>query len=312
MSEHLPESDASIEARPHISNHRPFIAEVLVSAGLRKVIADNKELAIAEFCEDCAGTCWVDDKLVFWLCDGASEGLVLPRLPEVAEEPGTPSVFGFSPRVLAQDLGENFVQHLCPMLLKQESPQVSAIDLSLPDTVFSNVARIWEQRLADYVSRLEARNLREELLEAFHLAADNTYRAAWSATFTGGVFQPREERLDIVNYGYSGALLMTKPPTVIAPNTQMVTLWAWLEPAESLIAHTLIAVEPGLEWKSATGVEGFAVMSDGLVRGDLADRLQRFQEQRYGSLVELRTELLHGTDLTWDDKSIIFGRFQGV
>jgi hypothetical protein len=301
-----PGTDASNEARPTAPMYRPFIAEVLVSAGLRKVIADTKELASAEFCEDCAGTCWVSNKLIFWLCDGASDGLVLPRLPEAAEEQETSSVFGFSPRVLAQDLGEAFVQYLCHMLL-QEDPQVTKIDLSA--TVFTNVSRIWEQRLSDYVSRLETRNLREELLEAFHLARDNTYRASWSATFTGGVFQPQEQCIDIVNYGYSGGLLMTNPPRIIAPNTQMVTMWAWLEPLESLAAHAMISVEPGLEWKSATGVEGFTVVSDGLVRSDLTARLQKLQEQTYGNLLELRTELLRGTDLTWDDKSIVLGRF---
>src|SRR4051794_29899436 len=62
-------------------NLRPFVAEALVSAGPRKSADEYAEdRTNAELCEDCAGICWVADRLVFWLCDGASNGKVLPRL----------------------------------------------------------------------------------------------------------------------------------------------------------------------------------------------------------------------------------------
>src|SRR3954447_5313774 len=84
----------------------PFVTEVLVSAGPRKSATEYREdLTNAELCEDCAGLCFVREQLVFWLCDGGSNAKILPRLPQLEEEDETPPVFGFSARVLAQDLG---------------------------------------------------------------------------------------------------------------------------------------------------------------------------------------------------------------
>src|SRR5690348_2109723 len=82
-----------------------FIAEVLVSAGPRKSAAAYREdLTNAELCEDCAGLCWVGEQLIFWLCDGGSNAKILPRLPLREGEEEAPPVFGFSSRILAQDL----------------------------------------------------------------------------------------------------------------------------------------------------------------------------------------------------------------
>src|SRR5438309_473702 len=90
----------------------PFIAEVLVSAGPRKsAYVYETNPSYAELCEDCAGTCWIGHRLAFWLCDGASNGMVLLRLTEKPGEETPPPVFGFSARILAQDLGRAFVEH---------------------------------------------------------------------------------------------------------------------------------------------------------------------------------------------------------
>src|SRR4051812_6022382 len=106
----------------------PFIAEVLVSAGPRKsAYAYETNPPYAELCEDCAGTCWIGDRLAFWLCDGASNGMViLPQTGSSGEETPAP-VFGFSARILAQDLGQAFVEHLCDVL--RMPINIAAIDL---------------------------------------------------------------------------------------------------------------------------------------------------------------------------------------
>src|SRR5947209_13398288 len=89
----------------------PFLAEVLVSSGPRKSAYEyGSNPAYAELCEDCAGTCWVGERLVFWLCDGASNGMVLLPLSVHDGEGKPPPVFGFSARVLAKDLGQPFVE----------------------------------------------------------------------------------------------------------------------------------------------------------------------------------------------------------
>ena len=100
-------------------NPRPFVVETLVSAGPRKRGTNNTEL-----CEDCIGTCWFGDRLLFWMCDGASEELVLPRLPSMPGEEETPPAFGFSARTLAKEVGHAFALHLGRLL--QEGADIMA------------------------------------------------------------------------------------------------------------------------------------------------------------------------------------------
>jgi len=141
----------------------PFLAEVLVSAGPRKSAYEyGNNPAYAELCEDGAGTCWIGERLVFWLCDGASNGIVLLPLAEHEEEREPPPVFGFSARVLAKDLGHAFVEHLCDILPKTNNLEA----LTPPTNAFAAVASAWKERFATYVSRIEMRGNREKLINA--------------------------------------------------------------------------------------------------------------------------------------------------
>jgi hypothetical protein len=160
----IPSEGASINPHSAADSTAPFIAEVLVSAGPRKsAYAYETNLSYAELCEDCAGTCWIGDRLAFWLCDGASNGMMLLRLTVKPGEETTPPVFGFSARILAQDLGQAFVEYLCEVL--PQTTDVATIDL--PAKAFAQVAREWNERLAEVVSRVERRGGREQLLDAF-------------------------------------------------------------------------------------------------------------------------------------------------
>src|SRR4051794_26677232 len=129
--------DTENTAQEYTAGRGPFVAEVLVSAGPRKSATEYREdLTNTELCEDCAGLCWVGEQLVFWLCDGGSNAKILPRLPLCEEEDQTPPVFGFSARILAQDLGNAFVEQCCQVLRLGET--ASSIDL--PATAFARVA----------------------------------------------------------------------------------------------------------------------------------------------------------------------------
>jgi len=91
-------------------SERPFLAEALVSAGARRSAQEEKESP--ELCEDCAGICFAHDQVVFWLADGASDCNPLPRLQRRAGENTPPPSAGFNVRLLANDLGQAFVEHL--------------------------------------------------------------------------------------------------------------------------------------------------------------------------------------------------------
>jgi len=176
---------------------------------------------------------------------------------------------------------------------------------------FSTVAARWQERFARYVSVIEARGLLETLTEEIlPKSGDGTNRVDWSATFTGGVFNTQERTLGAVNYGYSGGIVMTAQPAVITPNTNLVTLWASLTPEEGRLrpAVTLSVDNPeGL--RRFTNVEGFALISDGLDRYGIRSRLQTLATSRFEHFAQLRRELLEGSGLSRDDKSIVFGHF---
>jgi hypothetical protein len=286
-------------------SERPFLAEALVSAGARRSAQEEKDSP--ELCEDCAGICFGHDQVVFWLADGASDCNALPRLQRRAGEEIPPPSAGFNVRLLANDLGQAFVEHLflgTPWIAEGAEHDVI-------HAAFSTVAARWQERFARYVSVIEARGLLETLTEEIlPKSGDGTNRVDWSATFTGGVFNTREQTLWIVNYGYSGGIVMTAPPAVITPNTNLVTLWASIAPEEGRLrpAVTLSVDNPeGL--RRFTNVEGFALISDGLERTGIRNRLQTLATSRFEHFAQLRRELLEGSGLSRDDKSIVFGHF---
>jgi hypothetical protein len=298
------EPDAAEEAQ---TNEGTFIAEVLVSAGPRKSAAEYREdLTNAELCEDCAGLCWVGEKLIFWLCDGGSNAKILPRLPLREGEEDTPPVFGFSARILAQDLGEAFVEHCCRLVCRGEK----GYDFDLSETIFAHVARNWAQRLHTHITLCEAREipLLATLPGVIHASGDVSRSVDWTTTLTGGVFSPKEQHLAVINYGASGALIATRPATIITPNMHHIELRAVFRPEEGV--NIRIFASPKVDWTHCTDVAGFAVMSDGLKLGSgLQEQLQRLQHRQFDSLKELRTELLRGAEPTEDDKAVIFGRY---
>jgi hypothetical protein len=294
--------------RSRVEKTGTFIAEVLVSAGPRKLAyAYETNPPYAELCEDCTGTCWLGDKLAFWLCDGASNGMVILRSTGGLEEETPAPVFGFSARILAQDLGQAYVEHLCDGL--PLPPDMAETDL--PITAFAKVARSWNDRFAEVISRAERRVGRQQILNAFPQTVDGTCQVTWAATFIGGVFDPIERRLSIVNFGDCAAIHFSKSLSLTPPNTNPVRLVASILPTEPLSSHVEFPASAAVKWECFTEVFGFAAMSDGLTR-DFEQLLIRLQKMDGNSLSALRTELLRSAEVTWDDKAIIFGRFRGA
>jgi hypothetical protein len=298
---HADASEAS--AVPH-----PFVAEVLVSAGPRKSPGEYRDDPTnEELCEDCGGLCWVGERLIFWLCDGGSNARILPRLPaaEVSEE--APPIGGFSARVLAQDLGQAFVEYLSDVL--QQGQEIGEIDLT--KGVFSPVARAWEERLHDHIAYYEARSIPIiETLPKLYRQDRVLRRLDWTSTFTGGVFLPQEHQINLINYGASGGLVMAKSPAIIEPNMYHIGVVAIVQSDEALHIKLRIAVNETVRWARYSEVNGFALISDGLKQdGSLLKRLEALQGEAFRSLKEVRNALLREAYLTEDDKAIVFGRF---
>jgi len=307
MGELLPEQEVMVcHSTQRIP--RPFIAEALVSAGPRKSIGDYKsDPTDVELCEDCAGICWTGSRLVFWLCDGASDGILLPRLTS-----GRGSIEGKyvpvgSARILAQDLGQAFAEQACVAL--EEDKPIIAIDLpAVVAGAGAKVAASWQERLTAFLAAYETEESRKTLAAELPFAGEG-YLLDWSSTFTGGVFDPQEQILVVVNYGSSGGVVIGKQSPIIAPNDYPVALMAWVKPEERICSDVKAIADADIRREIFDEVEGFAIVSDGLDRYDLSTRLRRLQGKSYSRISELRTDLLSGADQTGDDKAVIFGRF---
>jgi hypothetical protein len=279
----------------------------MVSAGPRKSAKEyGADPGSAELCEDSAGTCWVGNRLVFWLSDGASDGRVILPLPPVENEETPPPVFGFSARILAQDLGQAFVKQVSQML-KEEGDIRTEIDAAA--IAFNQVAADWEDRLATHVAIEEKRGGLDVFLDTLpEDGVDKSRSVIWAATFIGGVFDQKSQTLRVWNYGDCGGYIMAAP-THIPPNRNMVLLSARIRPDENFHTKVKIVVRDKAVCQIYSGVEGFAVMSDGIDRGNIDKYLSFLQMQKFASLADLRAELLRNKAHTWDDRSIIFGRF---
>jgi hypothetical protein len=294
--------DAS-EAR---APRQTFIAEVLVSAGPRKSVAEFRDDSTnAELCEDCGGLCWVGDQLLFWLCDGGSNARILPRLPS-GEDSEAASIAGFSARILAQDLGRAFVERISRVLTCRET--VSEVDL--PATVFTPIASTWEERLYRYIAYCDERDI--PLIETLPKRyKDNAVarRLDWTSTFTGGVFVPAERRIMLINYGASGGLVIAEPPAIIEPNSDYLGMVAIIQTDEKLHIKLRVSAGEKVRWAEFSDVDGFALVSDGLKRdGNLSERLQELHEIGHNPK-DMRSALLKEISPIEDDKAVVFGHF---
>jgi hypothetical protein len=232
---------------------------------------------------------------------------VLPRLPAGEDDDTTAPIVGFSARILAQDLGQGFVEHLSHIL--QTGHEVSEVNLT--EEVFTPIARAWEARLHRYIACCEARGI--PLLEELPKLSRNDRamrRLDWLSTFTGGVFFPRERRILLMNYGASGGIVFSKSPAVIEPNSSYVGVVAIIRPDEPLPIKIGIAADKKVGWTEFVDVDGFALVSDGLkADGDLSERLQELQGKACHSFKDLRHALLTETYPTEDDKAVVIGHF---
>lgn len=279
----------------------PFTIEVLVSAGPRKGAREYETDPVsAELCEDCAGSAWIgNNKLVVWLSDGASNGWMLPRLRKSAGGSALAGL-GFHTRALAKDLGPVFVTRAAAALgTGGELPPTLVAD------AFSALARQWEERLSAYLALIETRGLREQLLAQL----PETLRVDWSATFTGGIFDVPTRQLTIWNCGNAGGLVMAGSSEVIAPNSAYITFAAALDRAVPLRVRLALRPITDAEPAHFTNASGFALLSDGMVRYRLEELLTRLKDVPITSLSDFRLALAQKADLTWDDKSLVFGRF---
>jgi len=278
------------------------MVEVLVSAGPRKSPGRYEaDPASAELCEDCAGIAWVGQRPLLGLGDGASEAMVWPRLREAETNASDGSKgLGFSTRALAKDLVQAFVSHAAAVVARGEE-----IPPNLAVNAITALALSWEERLNAYLSLVEARGLRQRLLSQLPAAG----KLDWSATFTGGIFCPDTRRLTVWNFGNAGGLALRRPPEVIAPNTAYVTFRVWLERQEPLRAHLSLCPLTDFTPGHYTDVEGFVLLTDGMERHRLEALLTSLKDAPVESLSDLRLALLRKADLTWDDKSLVFGRF---
>jgi hypothetical protein len=279
---------------------------VLVSAGPRKSVAENREDATnAELCEDCGGLCWVGDHLLFWVCDGGSNARILPRLP-AWEDREAPSVAGFSARILAQDLGLAFVKQLSSALARGEA--VSEVDLS--GDVFTPIAIAWEERLYQYLASCVERDI--PLIETLprRYKGDLVLRRLdWTSTFTGGGFVSAKRHMMVINYGASGGLIIAKSPAIIEPNNDYLGVVASIQPDEPLHVKLGMSVNDQRRWTEYADVAGFALVSDGLkCDGNLTERLQELQET-VTSLQDMRDALLREVCPVEDDKAVVLGHF---
>lgn len=292
------------------SELRPFVIEALVSAGPRhsSLAAYREDRTSAELGEDCAGYASMGGRSIFWLCDGTADGLALPRL-EFGSDAQDSATFGFSARILAQDIGQGFVAQMAKALREGTDP--TGVDLAV--TTFQAVADEWQDRLRIYLARLREIGRLDQLLHALPEAADGSLRVKWSTTFLGGVFDERRGRLAMINCGDSGAAIMTAPPAVVTPNKRRVVLGAVVHAGDAPQVTVTAYAQADSAWEVFEGIEGFVMVSDGLARRDLRGLLQALAAD-FGPrpLAEVRRELLRRADLTEDDKAVLVGRFLRV
>lgn len=276
---------------------RPFILEVMVTAGPRHELSDDHCQPI-ELGEDCTGHIAIAGTSIFWICDGTSNSTTLPK---------TGPRLQCSSRILAQDIAARFAA----VMVEKRREQVALDDIDLKLSVFEPVARDWEERLAVYVQQLNQEGTLNALLESLPQSADGSYEMKWSTTFLGGLFDETNRTLDLVNYGDCGAVVAAEPGAVVEPNPHRVIFLAHFTAERNPSIFVAATTNDQTSWRRWSDVKGFLAMTDGVVKTpSLKCYLARIHQQldRW-SLLELRRHLGRMKDATEDDKALILGRF---
>jgi hypothetical protein len=112
--------------------------------------------------------------------------------------------------------------------------------------------------------------------------------------------------------GDSGAVLFRDGPRgvetdIIEPNRDRIAVTAAISDDKALVRVS--APRDGLMIRVMDEVVGFAAMSDGAIKSDLAGFLHRLGDiARTRSIEDIRLGLVNRTDRSFDDKSLVFGR----
>jgi hypothetical protein len=277
-----------------------FLIEAMVAGGPRKSISDYEDASRSspELCEDAAGVLAWQGAQLWWLCDGTSEGSYLPPVGGHA---------GLSTRMLARDLGECFVAIMI-------APPPEAGDVE--GAIFERLRGRWQERLDTYLDTLRGAGLLERFYEASAQNSDGSYALKWSSTFLGGQLVSADAAqtasLWLLQAGDAGAIIFRDGvdggvPEIVAPNRDRIAVIATIEKDEAVVR--VIGPSGGMAARSVDRVAGFAAMSDGAIKADLAAFLHRLASiARDRSIEDIRQGLAARTDRSFDDKSLVFGR----
>lgn len=274
-----------------------FLIEAMVSAGPRKAASAYEAGGEAtELCEDATGVLSLTNgRQIWWLCDGTSQGDHLPPVGDTA---------GLSTRMLARDLGDCFVKW-----------GVKGGESEPANEVLSRLEALWQWRLETYLSEVERLGVRSQLDDVCAINADGSRSLKWSTTFVGGLVQSGggPASLHLFQAGDSGAVVVSRNAEsrqahAVLPTPERVIVQAnILEDRVSISVH---APTRGLKRQMFNGIVGFVAMSDGLIRSDLESFLYRIEKlaAEY-PMSRLREGLVSRNDRSFDDKSLIVGRF---
>jgi hypothetical protein len=280
---------------------RSFGMEALVSSGPRKLNQDY-DADTHELCEDSVGIihCSAErrQRYIWWLCDGTSQG------PSLSAR-GVPEL---STRLLARDLGDCFAQ------LMVVQPEVILHD---PWPLLrEEVERLWASRYRQFIDALESYGKPEDF---YNICAENAdgYSLKWSSTFMGGMVEQSPEhgpRLTIIQAGDSGGVVCYRQENglqarSLLPTTSRFILQVKLRKNDPLdVTVKAIGPSDGTRPHLFENIEGFAAMSDGVIRTDFSSFLNAVADKcLVAPFRDIRNGLVSRTDRSYDDKSMVIG-----